>query len=127
MVYVAFYTTASVKTAQISRELRSALEKAGWQDSPLLNVDSTIFFLEDKVYAAYTEEQSFLINRYTNRNSWSEDTELLFTEAPLLKEGADLSGVEVYTTLINEFETDPGSGIFPDYEWWKPVFCWWLW
>lgn len=113
MGYVAFYTTGTVNIARISGELRRELKKAGWQESPFLYVDSTIFFLEDEIYAAYTKEESILINRYTNRSSWSPDTDLFFMETPLLEDGADCSGVEVYTAFRNEAETDPASGIVP--------------
>lgn len=76
-------------------------------------VDSAVFFLEDEVYAAYTEEQSILVNRYTNRSSWTEEVDLLFAGTPLLKEGADLGGVEVYALFTDDGEADPAGGIVP--------------
>lgn len=111
--YAVLNTRACVHTDEISGELRSELKKAGWQESPLLYVDSTVFFLEDEVYAAYTEEQSVLVNRYTNRSSWTEEADLLFAGTALLKEGADLGGVEVYTSFTEEGEADSASGIVP--------------
>lgn len=111
--YAVLDTTACVHTDEISGELRSELKKAGWRESPLLYVDSAVFFLEDEVYAAYTEEQSILVNRYTNRSSWLEEADLLFSGTPLLKEGADLGGVEVYTSFTDDGEADSAGGIFP--------------
>ncbi|MDE7298810.1 MAG: ABC transporter permease [Lachnospiraceae bacterium] len=113
MGYVAFYTTASVDTARISSELQRELKKAGWQESNQLYVNSIIFFVEDEIYAGYTKEESILVNRYTNRNSWSQDKDLFFVETPLLEDGADCSGVTVYTAFCNEAEADPESGISP--------------
>lgn len=113
MGYIAFYTTASVETDRISSELRSELMKAGWEESPFLYVDSTIFFLEDEIYAAYANEQSILMNRYTNRSCWLQDADMLFTDTPLLEKGADLSGVKIYTVFSSEAEADPESGISP--------------
>ena len=111
--YAVLDTTACVHTDEISGELRSELKKAGWRESPLLYVDSAVFFLEDEVYAAYTEEQSILVNRYTNRSSWLEEADLLFSGTPLLKEGADLGGVEVYASFTDDGEADSAGGIFP--------------
>lgn len=113
LVYAVLNTTACIHTDSISGELRSELKKAGWRESPLLYVDSAIFFLEDEAYAAYTEDQSILINRYTNRSSWLQEADLLFVETPLLEKGGDINSVEVYTSFINEGEVDPGSGIIP--------------
>lgn len=113
MGYAVLDTTACVHTDEISGEFRSELRKAGWRESPLLYVDSAVFFLEDEVYAAYTEERSVLVNRYTNRSSWLEEADLLFAGTPLLKEGADLGGVEVYTSFTDDGEADPESGITP--------------
>lgn len=113
MGYAVLDTTACVHTDEISGELRSELKKAGWRENPLLYVDSAVFFLEDEVYAAYTEERSVLVNRYTNRSSWLEETDLLFAGTPLLKEGADLDGVEVYTSFTDEGEADPARVILP--------------
>lgn len=111
--YAVLDTTACVHTDEISGELRRELKKAGWRESPLLYVDSAVFFLEDEVYAAYTEERSVLVNRYTNRSSWTEEADLLFAGTPLLKEGADLGGVEVYASFTDDGEADPAGGIFP--------------
>lgn len=111
--YAVLDTTACVHTDEISGELRNELKKAGWRESPLLYVDSAVFFLEDEVYAAYTEERSVLVNRYTNRSSWTEEADLLFAGTPLLKEGADLGGVKVYTSFTDDGEADPASVILP--------------
>ena len=113
MGYAVLDTRACVHTDEISGELRRELKKAGWQDSPLLYVDSAVFFLEDEVYAAYTQEQSVLVNRYTNRSSWTEEADLFFVGTALLKEGAYLGGVEVYTSFTDEGEADPASAIVP--------------
>ena len=113
MGYAVLDTTACVHTDEISGELRRELKKAGWRESPLLYVDSAVFFLEDEVYAAYTEERSVLVNRYTNRSSWLEEADLFFAGTPLLKEGADLGGVEVYASFTDDGEADPAGGIFP--------------
>lgn len=107
-VSVVFYTTASVKTDEISQELRSSLKKAGWQEQSELSVDSTIFFLEG------AKDASVLVNRYTNRSGWRKDTDLLFSETSLLRDHASLSGVKIYTDFTDSFEPDETSAITPD-------------
>ncbi len=107
-VSVVFYTTASVKIDEISHELRSSLKKAGWQEQPELSVDSTVFFLED------AKDASVLVNRYTNRNGWRKDTDLLFSETSLLRDHANLSGVKIYTDFTDCFEPDETNVITPD-------------
>lgn len=118
MLSVAFYTTASVKTNSISSRLHTALKNAGWQEGPDLAMDCVLLFLEDPVYTLFAGDQnaapsSVLINRYTNRSSWRADADLLFTETPLLAEGADLSEVEIYTDFTEGYEPEAARAITP--------------
>lgn len=73
--YVEMHGTVCVESELLSKELLSALKKAGWPGNTQFEADGTIYFLEDACYDTYWGGggQAVLVNRYINRASYSKD------------------------------------------------------
>lgn len=125
VIYVSMPASASVKTEDLSKPLRTLLRAAGWREEERFFADSALYFLEDHAYLGYLESEDLspatsavLIDSYTNRRSWSANATPSYREVPLLSSRGSCFGVEVLcesATLSPDAVTkEPPEGLTPD-------------
>lgn len=119
-IYVSMPASASVKTDDLSKELRKLLHSAGWREQENFSADSTLYFLEDPAYTGFLESNGLspaasavMIDSYINRRSWKADAAPSHREVPFLDTPDHCSDVVVLHESV-AFSPEAVTGEIPE-------------